>query len=105
MLETAYRKGCFFDGWDECFHYDRWMEAFAECGLDTAFYANRFIGLDEVTPWSHMDYGVSHDFLVREYQKAMAAQTTPPCNRKCSACGANKFVGGACFDYSKDLVH
>ena len=105
VLETAYRKGCFFDGWDECFHYDRWMEAFAECGLDTAFYANRFIGLDEVTPWSHMDYGVSHDFLVREYQKAMAAQTTPPCNRKCSACGANKFVGGACFDYSKDLVH
>ena len=105
VLETAYRKGCFFDGWDECFHYDRWMEAFAECGLDTAFYANRFIGLDEVTPWSHMDYGVSHDFLVREYQKAMAAQTTPPCNRKCSACGANKFVGGACFDYSADLVH
>lgn len=105
VLETAYRKGCFFDGWDECFHYDRWMEAFAECGLDTAFYANRFIGLDEVTPWSHMDYGVSHDFLVREYQKAMAAQTTPPCNRKCGACGANKFVGGACFDYSKDLVH
>ena len=52
-----------------------------------------------------MDYGVSHDFLVREYQKAMSAQTTPPCNRKCSACGANKFVGGACFDYSKDLVH
>ena len=105
VLEAAYRKGCFFDGWDEYFHYDRWMEAFAECGLDTAFYANRFIGLDEVTPWSHMDYGVSHDFLVREYQKAMAAQTTPPCNRKCSACGANKFVGGACFDYSKDLVH
>ncbi len=105
VLETAYRKGCFFDGWDECFHYDRWMEAFRECGLDTAFYANRFIGLDEVTPWSHMDYGVSHAFLVREYQKAMAARTTQPCNKTCSACGANKFVGGACFDYGADLVH
>ena len=105
VLETAYRKGCFFDGWDECFHYDRWMEAFAACGLDPAFYAYRPIGTEEVTPWSHLDYGVSHEFLVREYKKALDARTTPPCNRKCSACGANKFVGGTCFDYGTDLVH
>ena len=73
--------------------------------MDTAFYANRFIELDELTPWSHLDYGVSHEFLVREYKKATMAQTTQPCNRVCSACGANKLLGGACFDYSKDLVH
>ncbi|WP_418972749.1 TIGR03960 family B12-binding radical SAM protein [Allofournierella sp.] len=105
VLVAAYRKGCFFDGWDECFHYDTWLEAFRQCGLDTAFYAGRPIGLDETTPWSHLDYGVSHEFLVREYKKALEAQTTPPCNRRCSGCGANKLVGGACFDYSQDLVH
>ncbi len=30
-----------------------------------------------------MDYGVTHEYLVREYNKALAAQTTQPCNRAC----------------------
>lgn len=105
VIEAAYRKGCIFDGWDECFRYDTWLETFQEFGLDTAFYANRFIGLDELTPWSHLDYGVTHQFLVREYQKATQAKTTQPCNKVCSGCGANKLLGGACFDYSSNLVH
>ena len=65
---------------------------------------DRAIGLDEVTPWAHMDYGITHEYLVREYKKALAAQTTPPCNRACSGCGANHLLGGPCFDYSADLV-
>ncbi|HIX33968.1 MAG TPA: TIGR03960 family B12-binding radical SAM protein [Candidatus Gemmiger avium] len=105
VIEAAYRKGCFFDGWDECFRYDVWLETFREFGLDTAFYANRTIGEDEITPWSHMDYGVSHAFLVHEYHKALAAQTTQPCNRQCSGCSANHLLGGPCFAYDTDLVH
>ena len=105
VILEAYKKGCYFDGWDECFKYDVWMETFKEFGIDTAFYANRFIGLDEITPWSHLDYGVSHEFLVREYNKALGAMTTKPCNRICSGCGANKLLGGPCFDYSANLVH
>ena len=66
VMVAAYRKGCYLDSWSDCFHYDRWMETFREFGIDTAFYANRFIGLDDITPWSHLDYGVSHEFLVRE---------------------------------------
>ncbi len=34
-------------------------------GIDPKFYCQRAIGLDEVTPWSHMDYGVTHEYLVR----------------------------------------
>ena len=105
VILAAYQKGCYFGGWDECFKYDVWMETFREFGLDTAFYANRYIGLNEVTPWSHLDYGVNHDFLVREYKKALAATTTKPCNRACSGCGANKLLGGPCFEYGTDLVH
>lgn len=104
VLVAAYRNGCYFDGWEECFKYDTWMETFAQLGVDPHFYANRPIGLDEVTPWSHMDYGVTHEYLVREYKKALAAQTTPPCNRACHGCGANRLLGGPCFDYSTDLV-
>ncbi len=105
VMVEAYRNGCFFDGWDECFHYDTWLEAFKKCGIDPAFYAYRTIGLDEITPWSHMDYGVTHEFLVREYQKALQAVTTRPCNKACSGCGANQLLGGPCFEYNQNLVH
>ena len=80
------------------------METFRDLGVDPHFYCSRAIGLDETTPWSHMDYGVTHEYLVREYQKGLAAQTTPPCTRRCSGCGANQLLGRACFDYSTDLV-
>ena len=104
VIETAYRNGAFFDTWEEYFDYDRWLAAFAACDVDPDFYNYREIGLDEVTPWDHLDVGVSKAFLVREYQKALRAETTQPCNRQCSGCGANKLLGGPCFEYSKDLV-
>ena len=104
VILEAYKRGCYFDGWEECFQYDTWMKVFEDMGVDPKFYCQRAIGLDEVTPWSHMDYGVTHEYLVREYNKALAAQTTQPCNRACHGCGANHLLGGPCFDYSKDLV-
>ena len=104
VILEAYKRGCYFDGWEECFKYDTWMKVFEDMGIDPKFYCQRAIGLDEVTPWSHMDYGVTHEYLVREYNKALAAQTTQPCNRACHGCGANHLLGGPCFDYSKDLV-
>ena len=104
VIETAFENGAFFDTWEEYFDYDRWMNAFAACGIDPDFYNYRTIGLDAVTPWDHLDVGVTKAHLVREYNKALAAQTTQPCNRQCSACGANKLIGGPCFDYSKNLL-
>ena len=86
------------------FDYDRWLQAFADCGIDPNFYNYRPIALDEITPWSHMDVGVREEFLAREYQKALRAETTPPCNRQCSGCGANKLLGGPCFAYNQDQL-
>lgn len=104
VIERAFEAGAFFDTWDEYFDYERWQKAFADCGVDPDFYNYRAPALDEVMPWDHMDVGVSRDHLVREYQKALAATTTPPCNRQCSGCGANKLLGGPCFDYSQNLL-
>ena len=104
VIETAFENGAFFDTWEEYFNYDRWLDAFKIGGLDPDFYNYRTIGLDEVTPWDHLDVGVTKAHLVREYNKALEAKTTQPCNRQCSACGANKLIGGPCFDYSKNLL-
>ena len=104
VIETAFENGAFFDTWEEYFDYDRWMAAFEVCGIDPDFYNYRAMATDEATPWDHLDVGVSHAHLVREYEKALRAETTQPCNRQCSGCGANKLLGGPCFDYSKDLL-
>lgn len=104
VIETAFENGAFFDTWEEYFDYDRWMAAFEACGIDPDFYNYRAMVTDEATPWDHLDVGVSHAHLVREYEKALRAETTQPCNRQCSGCGANKLLGGPCFDYSKDLL-
>ena len=96
-IYTAWKKGCKFDSWDEYFHFDRWLEAFEECGIDTSFYANRRFDYDEILPWDHFDYLVSKEFLVRENKTAHLSKTTPNCRLRCSGCGVNKKVGRECF--------
>ena len=98
VLEDALSRGLHFDGWDECFDFDGWMAAFAHCGLDPAFYANRTRAFDEVFPWDHLDYGIRKEFLLEECGRAYEAQTTPNCREKCSGCGAACFKGGLCVE-------
>ncbi len=97
-VEWAWRHGCNLDGWDDHFKFDVWMQAFAETGLDPAFYANRRRAFDEVMPWELMDYGVSKEFLIRENEKARNAVTTPNCRLQCAGCGVTALKGGPCFE-------
>ncbi|MBP8594543.1 MAG: TIGR03960 family B12-binding radical SAM protein [Ruminococcus sp.] len=96
-IYTAWKKGCKFDSWSEHFRFDLWLEAFAECGIDPAFYANRRFDYDEILPWDHLDYLVSKEFFIRENKTAHKAVTTPNCRERCSGCGVNKAVGRDCF--------
>ncbi|MFA5658666.1 MAG: TIGR03960 family B12-binding radical SAM protein, partial [Oscillospiraceae bacterium] len=90
----AWKKGCKLDGWNEFFRFDLWREAFEECSIDTSFYANRRRSYDEILPWSHLDYLVSHEFFVRENKKAHESETTKSCMEKCAGCGISKDSGG-----------
>lgn len=93
VLRTAYEKGCILDGWNETFRYDLWMEAFKECGLDPAFYANRERPVDETLPWDHIDCGVTKDFFRREKEKSDRAETTRDCRKGCNGCGLQRWKG------------
>ena len=93
VLYRAWELGCLLDGWTEQFRYDLWLQAFEDCGLSVDFYAHRERGLDEVLPWDHIDAGISKEFLRREYEKAMGAQTTRDCREGCNACGLHKLKG------------
>lgn len=96
VMETAWKKGCRFDSWDECFSFEKWMAAFEECGVDPYFYTSRKRNYDEILPWDHMDYGIGKRFFRKEAEKAYQSVTTPHCREKCNACGANKLNGGKC---------
>lgn len=98
VIEAAYKKGCRFDGWDECFNLDAWLEAFDECNVSPEFYANRTRSFEEIMPWDHLDYRITKEFLIRENMAAHAERTTPNCREKCAGCGANSYGKGVCFE-------
>lgn len=98
VIYAAYKKGCLYDAWTEFFHYDRWMEAMEEQGLDYHFYTTRQRNLDEIFPWDFIDIGVTKEFLKREWNRAMEEKVTPNCREQCSGCGASRFGGGVCHE-------
>ena len=99
-LLAAWRKGARFDGWSDCFDFERWLEAFAETGIDKDFYAARQRGENEVFPWEHISPGVSRKFLWNEWQKAYAQQLTHDCRRSsCTGCGVCQKLGVNIIDY------
>jgi len=97
VLIKAFEKGCKFDGWQEHFLYDKWMEALDECGVDPAFYTNRKREYDEILPWDHIEVGVSKKYLMNESEKAREEKLTHDCRLGCTGCGINNgFIGGVC---------
>ena len=93
VLKRAWEKGCILDGWNETFRFNTWMDAFRECGIDPAFYANRERTKEEVLPWDHLDCGVTKAFLWREKEKSERAETTKDCRKGCNGCGLQRWKG------------
>jgi len=92
VIYDAWRSGSSFDAWDERFNHQNWLDAFAHNGLEPGFYAHRERSLDELLPWSHIDAGVSADFLKREYQRSLKGEETADCREQaCNACGLERW--------------
>lgn len=101
-LLAAWQKGARFDGWSDCFSFERWQEAMTEAGLDIDFYAARERGMDEVFPWEHIQPSVDRRFLRREWEKAQAQQLTHDCRRgSCTGCGVCQKLGVDIIDWGR----
>ena len=96
VIYRAWQRGCRLDGWREHFKYDQWLAAFADCGLDPAFYTSRERGKDELLPWAFVDIGVTQQYLWLENQRAVDGVVTPDCRGGCEGCGLTRF-SGACI--------
>ena len=100
VIYRAWQLGAKFDAWSEVFDDGRWWQAFADVGLDPAFYAQRQRPLGEVFPWDHIYAGVYKGFLHAEYERSLRGQVTPDCRERCLHCGIL-----STFEGIRDLCH
>ncbi len=102
LIIGAWKRGARFDAWTEQFDLKRWEDAAAELGIDLRMVASTPFDLDARLPWEHVSPGISRGYLLREYRKSLAGETTPDCTRaSCTGCGIcptihakNVLVGG-----------
>ena len=97
VIEEVWKNGGRLEAWSDYFSYQRWVDAFAKCGLDLDFYASRERGEEELLPWDMIDVGVRKAHLLHERQQCYASALSPDCRKQCSACGAARLLkGGKC---------
>ena len=97
VLLRAHELGCKMDGWSDYFQMDKWMQAFADCGIDPTWYAQRERDRDEIFPWETVSIGIPKSFFWREREAAYRSEITPDCRKQCTGCGANLlYHGGNC---------
>ena len=101
VIRRVYEKGSIYDAWGEYFNHDRWLETMEECGLSVDFYTHRERSLEETLPWDFIDCGVTKEFLIREWKKALEEKTSENCRQKCQGCGVSAFGGGICVEEKK----
>lgn len=87
VIERAWQRGARFDAWQDQRRLDAWHAAFAEFGLDPAFYTHRPRRAEEVFPWEHISVGVRKALLWQDYRMSLEEQTRPDCRTGCYACG------------------
>ena len=93
-LEQAWRDGCKFDGWNEYFSLEKWINAVKSAGLDPDFYALRERDDDEILPWEHLSVSVRKKHMLGERNEAYKSIITPDCRVQCTGCGADCLLEG-----------
>ena len=87
LIYALYKKGAYLTSWDEYLEYDQWRETAAECGISFEEEASRQYEKDEILPWEVIDMGIPRSWFEQEYEKALRAENTIPCEFNCVKCG------------------
>ncbi len=87
VIQSAWEKGAKFDAWTDWQRPDAWLAAFAEHGLDAAWYAHRPRLADEIFAWDHINAGVEKRWLLLDWASAQKEETKVDCREHCYHCG------------------
>ncbi|WP_433871771.1 TIGR03960 family B12-binding radical SAM protein [Saccharopolyspora sp. CA-218241] len=98
VVERVWREGGRFDGWNEHFSYQRWVDCaaaeLAPLGVDLAWFTTRERGEHEVLPWDHLDSGLDKEWLWADWQDALEAREQDDCRwTPCFDCGVCPTMG------------
>lgn len=89
VLERVFKAGGIFQEWSERFDLGAFRDALAAEGLEESWFTTRMRGVNEVLPWDHLSAGLHKDFLVGEYEDALAEVGLEDCRwTPCYDCGA-----------------
>lgn len=106
VILKAWEKGCKYDSWTEFFDYDRWMDAFEECGVNPDLYACRKRDEYEAEPWDHIDCGVNKDYLRKEWRLAQRGILTHDCRHlACNGCAVCPVLDVKPIDHKEENAH
>ena len=95
VLESAWRNGARFDGWEEHFRRSAWMRAFEEHGVDHERYAHAALDPAYRLPWHVLDSRINRKWLALELRRALETATL-------SVCGPNDCHG--CAPFARECV-
>ncbi len=87
FIFNLYKNGSYLDSWEENIDYDLYYKTALECGLNIDEETTKSYSYDDVLPWDILDCGINKEWFKNEYNRAKEAQTTIPCETKCSNCG------------------
>jgi len=87
VIYTAWKNGVRFDAWNDQYHYETWIKAFAEHGLDPDFYTHRPRRTDEIFPWDHITAAVKKSYLFQDFRMSLEGEIRVDCRQHCFACG------------------
>ncbi|MCD6353235.1 MAG: TIGR03960 family B12-binding radical SAM protein [Proteobacteria bacterium] len=91
VIEEAFKNGCRFDGWTECFDYQIWEKAFNNLGINTHLYLNSK-DRSEILPWDHINSRVKKEYLWKECVNSKNEVETRDCRfSECNNCGVCDF--------------
>ena len=80
IIYNAWAGGARFDGWDETFKYDLWVECVNNSGINPEIFLGT-IPLEGKLAWDHIDVGLTERFLELEWKKATKNRLSPPCGK------------------------
>ncbi len=80
IIYAAWKGGARFDGWDETFKYNLWVECVEQSGIDTQIFLGT-IPMNGKLAWDHIDVGLTDRFLEIEWKKATHNRLSPPCGK------------------------
>jgi hypothetical protein len=98
VIERVWREGGRFDGWNEHFSFERWVDACATelepLGVSLSWFTTRERDRDEVLPWDHLDSGLDRDWLWADWEDALGGREQDDCRwTPCFDCGVCPATG------------